>query len=193
MVQVLRREHQRLRYLWCLYQSVLLRRKNDILQRWARFFGTLFNTKSPNLNPDIIEQVTQRPATRATRRLGAVPDLDQVERATKGLPNWKAPGNDSLPAELLKIDDDEEPIALEHLHAILVEVRNGGEIPQEWKDATIIVLYKKGDRSNCNNFRGISLLSHVGKVPVNIITNRLSAFCETNNILPEKQCGLRRG
>ena len=172
--------------------GVLLRNKEDILQRWAGFFGTLLNTKSPTLNPDIAEKVTQRPATRATRRLGAAPDLEEVERATKGLQNWKAPGHDSLPAELLKIDDD-EPVVLERLHAILVDVWNGGEIPQEWKDATIKVLYKKGDRSNCNNFRGISLLSHVGKVPAKLITNRLSAFCEANNILPEEQCGFRPG
>ncbi|CAB1102654.1 unnamed protein product [Ectocarpus sp. CCAP 1310/34] len=133
--------------------GVLLRRTNDILQRWARFFGTLLNTNSPTLSPDIIEQVTQRPATRATRRLGAVPDLEEVERATKGLQNWKAPGNDSLPAELLKIDVDDEK------HIVL----------------------------------GISLLSHVGKVPIKIITNRLSASCETNNILLEEQCGFRPG
>ena len=55
-------------------------------------------------------------------------------------------------------------------------------------------LYKKGDRSNCNNFRGISLLSHVGKVLANTITIRLmSAFCEANDILPEEQCGFRPG
>ncbi|CAB1110223.1 unnamed protein product [Ectocarpus sp. CCAP 1310/34] len=143
--------------------GVLLRRKNDILKRWARFFGTLLNTKSPTLNPDVIEQVTHRPATRATRRLGEVPDLEEVERATKGLQNWKAPGNDSLPAELLKIDDhDEEPIVLKHLHAP-------------------------------SSLRGISLLSHVGKVPVKIITNSQSAFYGTNNILPEEQCGFRPG
>ncbi|CAB1112366.1 unnamed protein product [Ectocarpus sp. CCAP 1310/34] len=65
------------------------------------------------------------------------------------------------------------------------------EIFREWKDATIKVLYKKGDRSNCNSYRGISLLSPVGKVPIKIITNRLSAFCEANNILPEEQCGFR--
>ncbi|CAB1115175.1 unnamed protein product [Ectocarpus sp. CCAP 1310/34] len=59
--------------------------------------------------------------------------------------------------------------------------------------ATIKVLYKQGDRSDCNNYRGVSLLSHVGKVPIKIITNRLSAFCEANNILPEEQCGLRPG
>ncbi|CAB1099069.1 unnamed protein product [Ectocarpus sp. CCAP 1310/34] len=63
---------------------------------------------------------------------------------------------------------------------------------KKWKDATVKVLYKNGDRSNCNNYRGISLLSHVGKVPIKII-NRLSAFCEANNILPEEQCGFRPG
>ena len=70
--------------------GVLLRNRDDILQRWARFFSTLLNTKSPTLNPDIIERVTQRPATRDTQRLGQVPELEEVERATKGLKNWKA-------------------------------------------------------------------------------------------------------
>ncbi|CAB1114327.1 unnamed protein product [Ectocarpus sp. CCAP 1310/34] len=102
------------------------------------------------------------------------------------------PGHDSLPAELLKIDDD-ELFVLGHLHTILVKVWNGGDVPREWKDATIKVLYKKGDRSNCNNYKGISLLFHVGKVPIKIITNRPSAFCEANNILPEEQCGFRSG
>ncbi|CAB1096812.1 unnamed protein product [Ectocarpus sp. CCAP 1310/34] len=166
--------------------------QDDILQRWARFFSTLLNTKSPTLNPDIIERVTQRPATRDTQRLGDVPEPEEVARATKGLKNWKAPGHDSLPAELLKIDDD-EPFVLGHLHPILVKVWNGGDIPREWKDATIKVLYKKGDRSNCNNFKGISLLSYVDKVPIKIITNRLSAFCEANNILPEEECRFRPG
>ena len=57
-------------------------------------------------------------------------------------------------------------------------------MPQEWKDAIIKVLYKEGDWFDCNNFRGISLLSHVGKVIAKTITNRLSAYCEANDILP---------
>ena len=39
------------------------RNKDDIFQQWARFFGTFLNTKSPTLDPEVIEQVTQRPAT----------------------------------------------------------------------------------------------------------------------------------
>eukprot|EP00752_Nemacystus_decipiens_P018516 g16601.t1 len=137
--------------------------------------------------------MAQRPTTRATRRLAAVPDLEEVEAATKGLGNWKAVGPDLLAAELLKVDGDDEPIVRERLRAIFVEVWNGGEMPQKWKDATIKVLYKKGDRSNFNNFRGISLLSHVGKVLAKTVTNRLTAFCEANDILPEEQCGFRPG
>eukprot|EP00903_Cladosiphon_okamuranus_P011544 g10868.t1 len=59
-----------------------------------------------------------------------------------------------------QVNGDDEPIFRERLRAIFVEVWNGGEMPQEWKDTTIKVLYKKGERSNCNNFRGISPLSH---------------------------------
>ena len=173
--------------------GVLLRNKDAILKRWRRFFDTLLDSRSPTLDPEVVEQVVQRPATRATRRLAAVPDPEEVEAATKGLGNWKAVGPDLLAAELLKVDGDDEPIVREHLRAIFIEVWNGGEMPQEWKDATIKVLYKKGDRSNCSNFRGISLLSHVGKVLAKIITNRLSAFCEANDILPEEQCGFRPG
>ncbi|CAB1097412.1 unnamed protein product [Ectocarpus sp. CCAP 1310/34] len=146
---------------------ILPNQPDDILQRLARFFSTLLNTKSPTLNPHIIERVTQRPATRDTQRLGDVPELEEI--------------------------DDDKPFVLGHLHTILVKVWNGGDIPREWKDATIKVLYENDDRSNCNNYRGISLLSHVGKVPIKIITNRLGAFCEAKNIIPEEQCGFRPG
>ena len=102
--------------------------------------------------------------------------------------NWKAPGPYSLLVELLKIDEPTEPIVLERFHAILVEVWNGGEVPQQWKDAAIKVLYKKSDRSNCNNYsRGISLLSHAGKMPLKIVADHLSdttkptTFYKTNS------------
>ena len=58
------------------------------------------------------------------------------------------------------------------------------------RDATIVTLYKnKGDRSDCNNYRGISLLSIVGKVYARIILNRLQ--CLAQRIYPESQCGFR--
>ena len=122
----------------------------------------------------------------------AEPTYAEALQAVRAMTNWKTPGADSLPVELLKLDDPtREPVILRHFHAILVRVWRGEEIPQEWKDVTIKVLYKKSDRSDCNNFRGISLVSHAGKVLLKIVANRLSDFCEAQQILPEEQCGFR--
>ena len=60
------------------------------------------------------------------------------------------------------------------------------------RDATIMTLYKnKGDRSDCNNYRGISLLSIVGKVYARVVLNRLQLLAE--RVYPEAQCGFRAG
>ena len=67
--------------------GVLLWNKDAILKRWRRFFDTLLKSKFPTLNLDVVEQVAQRPTTRATRRLAAVPDPEEVKAATKGLGN----------------------------------------------------------------------------------------------------------
>ena len=58
------------------------------------------------------------------------------------------------------------------------------------RDAKIITLYKKkGDRSDCNNYRGISLLSIAGKAFARVNLNRLQLLAE--RFYPVAQCGLR--
>ena len=64
-------------------------------------------------------------------------------------------------------------------------------MPQQWKDANIMVLHKKKDRAECGNYRGISLVAHAGKKLLNIIARRLSEYCERVGILPEEQSGFR--
>ena len=101
-------------------------------------------------------------------------------------------GPDELPAELLKLglSDSSHEILLA-FHDIIVSVWMTGEVPQEWKDATIKVLHKKMDRTECSNYRGLSLVAHAGKVLLRIVANRLGDFCEEAGILPEEQCGFR--
>ena len=64
-------------------------------------------------------------------------------------------------------------------------------MPQQLKDAIITVLNKKRDRTECGNYRGISLVAHVGKILLKIIARRLSEYCERVGILPEEQSGFR--
>ena len=57
------------------------------------------------------------------------------------------------------------------------------------KDATIVHIYKrKGNKSTCDNHRGISLLCIARKILTHILLNRLHLV---DNILPESQCGFR--
>ena len=55
-------------------------------------------------------------------------------------------------------------------------------------DANGVTLYKnKGDRGDCNNFRGISLLSIIGNVFACVVLKRLQVLAE--QVYPESQCG----
>ena len=70
-------------------------------------------------------------------------------------------------------------------------MRRGGGVPQQWEDATIKVLHRNNDRTECGNYRGISLVVHAGKVLLNVVAGRLKDYCERGNNLPEEQRGTR--
>ena len=58
----------------------------------------------------------------------------------------------------------------------------------------IIPIYKnKGSKDDANNYRGITLLSCLGKLFTSILNHRLTEFCEKNLILKEIQAGFRKG
>jgi hypothetical protein len=45
------------------------------------------------------------------------------------------------------------------IHELLISIWNKEELPEEWKELAIVPIYKKGDKTDCSNYRGISLLS----------------------------------
>jgi hypothetical protein len=55
----------------------------------------------------------------------------------------------------------------------------------------VINIHIKGGKSNCENYRGITLLPTAYKLVVNIIKNRLNEYLEEE--LVEEQCGFRKG
>ena len=57
------------------------------------------------------------------------------------------------------------------------------------RDSKIISVQNKGDRSDCNNYRGISLLDAVGKAFARVVLNRLRLLAE--RIYPKAQCDFR--
>ena len=73
------------------------------------------------------------------------------------------------------------------VHAVWKEHK----VPQEWENAILIPIPKKGNLRVCDNWRGIALLDVAGKLVGRIVQDHLQGLAEVE--LPESQCGFRRG
>jgi hypothetical protein len=94
------------------------------------------------------------------------PSLVKVEIATGKLKSYKSPGTDQIMAKLIKAGS-------ETCSEILIcSIWNKEELPQQWKESIIISIHKKGDKTDCNNYRGIFLLSTAYEILSNILLAR---------------------
>ena len=82
---------------------------------------------------------------------------------------------DGIPADVMKYGGDR---LKEFVFEVISHVWDTSA-PQDWRDATLESLFKKGERSDCGNFHSISLLSIVGKVLARVMLNRLISSIAT--------------
>jgi len=139
---------------------------SDILSRWREHFQGLLNRPS-TVDNSAISRLNQHP-TRSD--LDIPPTEAELTLALKLLSNGKAPGADGIPAEVFKKGGH----ALHHELLVLFQTYwEAGNLPQDFRDATIITHFKrKGDRRDCGNHRGISLLSIAGKILAKVVLIR---------------------
>jgi hypothetical protein len=57
---------------------------------------------------------------------------------------------------------------------------NKEKLPEEWKESIIAPIYKKDDKTDCSNYRGIKLLSTTYNILSNILLSRLTPHAEEN-------------
>ena len=169
-------------------EGIMLRDPGLVVGRWARFVGTLLNSKSDKLRLDIVEGLPQWPITHA---LGAKPTENELIGVLRSMANAKTVGPDELFVELLKLGINHDPTVLREFHRVIKLVWHQREVPQRWREAGIKVWHKNKEKAECGDYRGISLVVHVGKVLFKIVATRLSAYCGARNLLPEEQCGFR--
>ena len=155
------------------------------LERWVEHYSNLYSKDVP-ANPDLEEALPTFPEA---TELDQEPTEQELTDAINALATGKSPGEDNIPAEILKANQD---VLQPHLYNLLIQSWRAMEFPHDMRNAKIVTLYKnKGDKGDCNNYRGISLLSITGKVFARIILKRLQTLAE--RILPESQCGFRAG
>ena len=155
-----------------------------IQERWQSYFCKLFNGEVSNVSrrTELLEREEQhnyspeRPITR-----------EEVKEALRKMKSGKAVGPDGIPVEVWKsLGEDGVTWLTVFFNVILRTAR----MPEEWRHSTIIPLYKnKGDAQNCNNYRGIKLLSHTMKLWERVIESRLRATIG----ISDNQFGFRPG
>jgi len=118
-----------------------------------------------------------------------VPELSafDIELAIEKLKRHKSPDIDQIPAESIKAGG--RTICVE-IHKLNNSIWNKEELPKKWKESIIVPCYKKGHKTDCSNYRGISLLQSTYKIVSNILLSRLTLYAE--EIIVDYQCGFRR-
>ncbi len=156
----------------------------ESVDRWREHFCQVLNVRSQYSEVTVsnVEQMA------VWSDLALPPSEDEILAALGSLKSNRAGGKNGVLPEMLKVCG---PNLLEQLVHLFRRVWNECCVPQEWKDALIIPIPKKGDRSLCDNWRVISLLDICGKLFAKTIQNRLQILAE--EVLLDSQCGFRRG
>ena len=151
---------------------------HSIMARWRNCFSQILNVHG-------VSDVRQAEINTA-EPLVPDPSALEVELAIEKLKSHKLPGVVQIPAELIKAGVRTIRSAI---HKLIIAIWNKEELPEEWKESAIVPVHKKGDKTKCNNYRGISLLPTTYKILSNILLSRLIPYAE--EIMGDYQCGFR--
>ena len=164
--------------------STLLTDKSLILNRWAQHFEDLFSADRTVCD----ETILSIPQCPEHSDLDMPPTTEEIEKAINQLKSGKSAGIDDIPPELWKHGGSS---LHSQLRELLISCWDSGKLPADFRDAVIVTLYKnKGEKSDCSNYRGITLFSIAGKILARVLLNRLVPSI-AEDILPETQCGFR--
>ena len=100
----------------------------------------------------------------------------------------RASGYDNITVQMLRTTFP--TVGPRLLHVIHFSLRSG-EVPEGWQQATVVPLYKKGDRCDPANFRPISINSVLGKLCEKCVCAQLSSYLDQHHVLCENQHGFR--
>ena len=116
------------------------------------------------------------------------PSLDVVFNLLRNIDEKKATGLDMIPSKLLKMAAS---IVTPSLTAIFTKSIITGIYPTEWKMARVTPVFKKGEKSDLNNYRPISVIPVVSKVFEKTVYDQLYQYLNDNQLLSSCQSGFR--
>lgn len=152
-----------------------------VLMRWKEYFESLFDSTEERDDEDMQFLMNE------SEKEGI--STDDIVSALKSMKSGKAAGYDRITVEMLKSG---EGVVASLLYCLFNMCWKQGKVPSDWCKAVIVPLYKgKGSQQDCKNYRGISLLSVVGKLYAKVIIRKVMS--ETERKIWDVQAGFRKG
>lgn len=167
----------------CDTEGNIVTEQKRLLELVEEYYQLLYSSKNPEpfgLSDRKITNVGSEDVPEIT--------TTEIRAALHRMSNGKAPGEDDIIIEMVKEGGDEVVEIIEKLFNKCLEE---SRIPEKWESAIVILLFKKGNKADLNNYRPISLLSQLYKLFTKIITIRLTNKLDFYQ--PVEQAGFRSG
>ena len=158
--------------------------KKDIKTRWKEYF----NEQSNNTQRNPHNQSQFDPSFKYNDKEPIIL-RSEVQQAIKTSPKNKSPGIDGAATEAILASWE---IGVTWLTSIFQKAWMEKKVSDDWQWAVIVPIWKKkGSKRDCGMYRGISLLSHVGKMYAKVLEQRTRYKVEP--FLSQAQMGFRKG
>ena len=164
-------------------QGNIITDKQKVVERWQEYFTELLNGDENRVIPS-----NEIPFVFGNNVDVPPPTEAEVQKAAQNLKNNKSAGSDGIPAELLKAAGAN---FISTFHQLLTKIWTAESMPEEWNVSVICPIYKKGDKNDCGNYRGISLLNIAYKILAAIMCERLKPH--VIRVIGSYQCGFMPG
>jgi hypothetical protein len=167
--------------------GTILADRSSQTKRWKEHFEALLNHDDPP-TPNVLLQPPVTIKSPVYEIDCSPPTVTEILGIIKRLQNNKAPGEDGITSEILKACSSTIP---NWLCDIFNTAWTNEEIPQDWREAILLPFFKKGDNTQCSNYRGISLMAVVGKIFAILLLNRFQSYRDRRTRC--NQAGFRQG
>lgn len=159
--------------------------EREVMEKWANHFKILLNKEQQeHIVLETIHEIDAENNQNAEQ--DDIPTINEVGEAIKKMRNNRSPGEDDIVAELIKYGGD---ALRKTLHEIIKEIWKYERMPESWNMGIICPIHKKGDKADCGNYRGITLLNTAYKILTTVINNRIKD--SITDKIGEYQCGFR--
>jgi hypothetical protein len=181
-IKIERRKNVSLKQIFCKNkEGQLVGGTEESLKRWVEYFGEVYgNGEEKTLQTEEEESLTTGEGEEPPRK-------EKIKEIIKRFKNNKAPGENGITAEMLKVGGQNLE---ENIVKLINKAWDEETIPQRWKETLICPLHKKGDRSKCENYRGIALMDTIYKIMAVSMKSRVNEVVERK--IGQYQCGFRK-